>query len=50
MVQRVNPGYSTTVHFLGGIMFLNQNPIEESWQAPPAQTEELPSGLIGDEI
>jgi hypothetical protein len=25
-------------------------PIEDGWQAPPAQTEELPRGLIGDEI
>lgn len=25
-------------------------PTDDTWQAPPAQTEELPVGLIGDEI
>lgn len=25
-------------------------PAEDTWQAPPAQTEELPAGLISDEI
>jgi hypothetical protein len=39
-----------TFTFSGGIMSEQQHPIEDIWQAPPAQTEELPTGLIGDEI
>jgi hypothetical protein len=31
-------------------MYIEQNTFEDIWQAPPAQTEELPNGLIGDEI
>jgi hypothetical protein len=36
--------------FTGGIMFESKNRFDDQWQMPPVPLEELPHGLIGDEI
>jgi hypothetical protein len=46
----LNPVTVRAYTFSGGNMSEQQYAVEDGWQAPPAQTEELPVGLIGDEI
>lgn len=52
-ISGLNRPCMQTQHFLfGGLMF--EKPYEVGdcgeWQAPPVQMDELPPGLIGDEI
>jgi hypothetical protein len=46
----VSMRYIMNMKFTGGIMFESINRFDEQWQVPPVPMEELPRGLIGDEI
>ena len=50
MVHRTKERYIEFTKFKGGIMSEYTYRFDDQWQSPPVPMEELPRGLIGDEI